>query len=57
MAHVIIKSEDRKRREEFVARSFGANMQSKEHREHVECIAARTKQAREELKRMEERKK
>lgn len=57
MANIIIKSEDRKSREAFVARSFGANMQSKEHREHVECIAARTKQAHDELKRMEECKK
>jgi hypothetical protein len=57
MANIIIKSEDRKKREAFVARSFGANMQSKEHREHVECIAARTQQAHSELKRMEERKK
>jgi hypothetical protein len=55
MANIIIKSEDRKQREAFVARSFGANTQSKEQREHVECIAARTKQAHDELKRMEER--
>ncbi len=53
MANIIIKSEDRRKREAFVARSFGANMQSKEHREHVECIAARTQQAHSELKRME----
>lgn len=46
-----------KAKEAFVARSFGANTQSKEQREHVECIAARTKQAHDELKRMEERKK
>jgi hypothetical protein len=57
MANVIIKSEDRKNREAFVARSFGANTQSKEQREHVECIAARTKEAHDELKRMEDRRK
>lgn len=56
MANIIIKSEDRKTREAFVARSFGANIQSKEHREHVETITARTKEAHETLKRMEERK-
>lgn len=54
MANIIIKSEDRKQREAFVARSFGANTQSKEQREHVECIAARTKEAHDELKRMED---
>ncbi|HRS66613.1 MAG TPA: hypothetical protein P5519_12080 [Spirochaetia bacterium] len=57
MANIIIKSEDRKQREAFVARSFGANTQSKEQREHVECIAARTKEALGELKRMEDRRK
>lgn len=57
MANIIIKSEDRKQREAFVARSFGANMQSKEQREHVECITARTKEAHDELRRMEERRK
>jgi hypothetical protein len=57
MANIIIKSEDRKQREAFVARSFGANTQSKEQREHVECIAARTKEAHDELKRMEDRRK
>lgn len=57
MANIIIKSEDRKQREAFVARSFGANTQSKEQSEHVECIAARTKEAHYELKRMEDRRK
>jgi len=57
MTNIIIKSEDRKQREAFVARSFGANTQSKEQREHVECIAARTKEALGELKRMEDRRK
>jgi hypothetical protein len=57
MTNIIIKSEDRKQREAFVARSFGANTQSKEQREHVECIAARTKEAHDELKRMEDRRK
>lgn len=57
MANVIIKSEERKSAEAFVARSFGANMESKEAREHVECIAARTRQAHDELKRMEDKRK
>lgn len=57
MANIIIKSEDRKQREAFVARSFNANMTSKEDREHVECIAARTQQAHDELKRMEDKRK
>ncbi len=53
MANIIIKSEERKSREAFVARSFGADMRKKEDREHVECITARTQQARDELKRLE----
>lgn len=54
MANIIIKSEERKREEAFVARSFGANMSKMQDREHVECITARTQQARNELKRMED---
>jgi hypothetical protein len=57
MANVIIKSEERKNAEAFVARSFNANMTSKEDREHVECIAARTQQAHDELKRLEDKRK
>ena len=57
MANIIISQRTESKGEAFIARSFGANTQSKEQREHVECIAARTKEALGELKRMEDRRK
>lgn len=54
MANIIIKSEERKQAEAYVARSFGANPRNAADREHVECIAARTAEAYKELRRMEE---
>ena len=56
MANVIIKSEERRRDEERVRETFGAG-NDKASREAVECIAARSREAYTELKRMEERQK
>jgi len=46
MANVIIRSEDRKQREEQILRDFGRNSQtaSKEDRERAEYIAEKTKE-------------
>lgn len=56
MASIIIKSEERKMHEAFVAKSFGVTGQvSKEHREAAECIAAKSREAYEQAKRMEGR--
>jgi hypothetical protein len=56
MANVIIKSEERRRDEERVRQSFGAG-NDKASREAVEIITARSREAYEELKRMEEKNK
>lgn len=55
MANVIIKSEERKAHEEKVMRSFGVNPASREQREAAEIIAARSREAYGELKRMEDK--
>ena len=55
MANVLIKSEARKQHEAHVLESFrktGANVSSGD-REAAECIAARSREAYEQLKRME----
>lgn len=56
MANVIIKSEERRRDEERVRNSFGAGRDAASQ-EAVECIAARSREAYNELKRMEEKNK
>lgn len=55
MANVIIKSEDRKRDEQYVMRSFGAISGDPASKEAAECIAARSREAYYKLKRMEEK--
>lgn len=45
MANVIIKSDERKAHEAYVAKAYGVNPQNRQAMEHVECIAARTKEA------------
>lgn len=52
---IIIKSDERRAQEERVMRSFGANPASREQREAAECIAARSREAYGELKRMEDK--
>ena len=56
MANVIIKSEERQRDEQRVRDTFGAG-NDRASKEAVECIAARSREAYTELKRMEERQK
>lgn len=55
MANVIIKSEERKQHEAYVLNSFGKNRGnvSRQDREAAECIAARTQEAYQNLKKME----
>lgn len=55
MANIIIKSEERKTHEETVMRSFGVNPKDRGAREAAELVAARSREAYSELKRMEER--
>ena len=55
MANVIIKSEERQAYEQRVLRSFDGDPNNREHREAVEVIAARSDEAYNQLKRMEER--
>lgn len=55
MANVIIKSEERRAHEEKVMRSFGVNPADRGAREAAELVAARSREAYNELKRMEER--
>lgn len=54
MANVIIKSEERRSAEAYVAQRFGAN-NTPESREAVEVIARRTEEAVAEMRRMEGR--
>ena len=56
MANVIIKSEERKAHEAFVSQSFGkgGGATTSADREAAETIAARSREAYSELKRMEE---
>ncbi len=44
MAYIMIKSADQKQQEQQTARDFGAK-DTAEHRELVECIAAKTEEA------------
>lgn len=55
MANIIIKSEERRNHEERVMRSFGVNPADRKAREAAEVIAARSNEAYEELRRMEDR--
>lgn len=55
MANIIIKSEEQRQHEEYVARKFGAG-RSSEDREAVETISRRTQEAVEKARRMEGRK-
>jgi hypothetical protein len=55
MANVIIKSEERKAHDAEVMRSFGVNPADKGAREAAELVAARSREAYSELKRMEDR--
>ena len=56
MANVIIKSEERREAEAFVARSFGVGTGATgEQREAVETIARRSEEAAAQARRMEER--
>lgn len=56
MVAIITKSEERRAHEQYVARSFGVSRNdSAERREAAELVAARTREAAAELKRMEDR--
>ena len=55
MANVIIKSEERRAHEESVMRSFGVNPADRGAREAAEIVAARSREAYSELKRMEDK--
>lgn len=55
MANIIIKSDDRRRYEEFCGRKFKADAANAEHREYSECIAAKTREAVRELKKTQNR--
>ncbi len=55
MANVILKTEERRAYEDRVMRSFSADPKNKEQHEAVEIIAARSKEAYNEMKRMEEK--
>lgn len=56
MPNVIIKNEERKAQESYVAKAYGVNPQNRQAMEHVECIAAKTKEAAEYGKQMGGRK-
>lgn len=55
MANIIIKSEDRQKSEAYVLQQFGKDCRTagSSDREHAECIAARTREAYAQLKKME----
>lgn len=53
MANVIIKSDERKRQEDQILRDFHGDSQHSIDREAAECIAAKSREALEEMKRME----
>lgn len=55
MPNLIIKSEERKAHEEKVMRSFGVNPADRGAREAAELVAARSREAYGDLRRMEER--
>lgn len=56
MANVIIKSDEAKRDEQHIRRSFGVSGNDSAAKEAVECIAARSREAYAELRKMEEKK-
>lgn len=55
MANIIIKSDERRAYEDKVMRSFGVNPANREQREAAEIVAARSNEAYNSLKRMEEK--
>lgn len=55
MANIIIKSDERRAYEDKVMRSFGVNPANRERREAAEIVAARSNEAYNSLKRMEEK--
>lgn len=56
MANVIIKSDEAKRAEQHIRQSFGVSGNDSAANEAVECIAARSREAYTELRKMEEKK-
>lgn len=57
MANVIVKSDERRAFEAKVMRDFGVNPADSARREAAEAVAARSREAYQELKRMEEKRK
>lgn len=57
MANVIIKNDERRAFENKVLRDFGGNPNGRSAREAAECIAARSNEAYQELKKKEENRK
>jgi len=55
MAAIIVKSDEQKAHEARVMRSFGVRPDDKAGREQAECIAARSREAYNNLRRMEEK--
>lgn len=55
MANVIIKTDERRKSEAYVLEKFGHSSGTTDRatREHAECIAAKTREAYEKLKKME----
>lgn len=53
MANIIIKTDERKRQEDFVRKSFGVSQNDSSSKEAVECIAARSREAYAKLREME----
>lgn len=56
MANIIIKSDEAKRDEQRIRQSFGVCGNDSGTKEAVECIAARSREAYAELRKMEEKK-
>lgn len=56
MANIIIKSDETKRAEQRIRQSFGVLGNDSGEKEAVECIAARSREAYAELRKMEEKK-
>lgn len=57
MANLIIKSDERRAYENKVLRDFGGNPNDSSAREAAECIAARSNEAYDTMKKQEERRK
>lgn len=55
MPYIHVKSDERRAQEYRVACDFGANLDKAENREMVECITARTREAYNDLRRMEDK--